>query len=203
MYIDDLFRSPVGQMAAFSEMQLHLYRHDVTLQDYFQPLQLDTHAAAGAGTRDQRASSRLITMAINAADKISQLRPRRKIKTDVLFCPVPYFERKTENRLLVRMLLGLAQTDAKILCLLPVGAPCRDDLDVQLAAAGRSGQVTFIDPLTSSNSTEARLLSMVGRMRGRSAFEKTVQILEPYGLSPGREFKTGFEHRAYFVEAWE
>jgi hypothetical protein len=203
MYIDDLFRSPAGRIAAFSEMQLHLYRHNVSLQDYFQPLQLDMQNAAGAATRDQRASSRLITMAIHAADKINQLRPHRKIKTDVLFCPVPYFERKTENQLLVRILLGLAQTDAKILCLLPAGAPCRDDLDAQLAAAGRSDQVTFIDPLTSSNSTEARLLPIIGRMRGRSAFEETVQILEPYGLSPGLKFKAGFEHRAYFVEAWE
>ena len=142
-------------------------------------------------------------MAIRAADKVSHLRPRRKIKTDVLFCPVPYFERKTENRFLLRSLLGLAQTDARIICLLPAGAACREDLDAQLAAAGRTGQVTFIDPLTTSNSTEARLLSILGRMRGRSAFEKTVQILEPYGLSPGREFKAGFEHRAYFVEAWE
>ena len=40
-------------------------------------------------------------------------------------------------------------------------------------------------------------------MRGRAAFEETVRILEPHGLSPGREVRAGFEHIAYFVEAWE
>ena len=34
------------------------------------------------------------------------------------FCPMPYFDRKTENQFLVRTLLALAQTDATILCLL-------------------------------------------------------------------------------------
>jgi hypothetical protein len=203
MYINDLFRSPVGRIAAFSEMQLHLYRRDISLQDYFLPLQLDTQNTAGVNPREQRASSRLITLAIRAAAKVSHLRPRRKIKTDVLFCPIPYFERKNENRFLVRTLLGLAQTDAKILCLLPAGAPCRDELDTQLAAAGRSAQVTFLDPVASSNPTEARLLSKFARMRGRAAFEETVRILEPHGLSPGRELNGGFEHTAYFVEAWE
>ena len=42
MDIHDLFQSPASRIAAFAEMQLHLYRHDVRLQDYFEPLQLDT-----------------------------------------------------------------------------------------------------------------------------------------------------------------
>jgi hypothetical protein len=200
MYIDDLFRSPVDRIAAFSEMQVHLYRHDASLQDYFLPLQFNAMNTAGFNPRDQRASSRLVTLAFHAADKVSLLRPRRKIKTDVLFCPIPYFDRKNENRFLVRTLLGLAQTDAKILCLLPAGAPCRDELDAQLAAAGRSAQVTFLDPLTYSN---PRMLSRFARMRGCAALEETKRILEPHGLSPGWEFKAGFEHTALFVEAWE
>ena len=203
MDIDDLFHSPVGRIAAFSQMQLHLYRHDISLQDYFVALQLDTLTSPRVNSRDQRASSRLITWAIHGADKLSQLRPRRKIKTDVLFCPNPDFSRKTETRFFVRALLGLAQTDATILCLLPAGAPCRDELDAQLAAAGRSGQVTFIDPATPLNPMEGRLRSRVARRRGRSAFEETVRILEPHGLSPSMEVEAGFERLAYFVEAWE
>lgn len=203
MDIDDLFHSPGSRVAAFSQMQLHLYRHDISLQDYFLPLQSGMLTSPRVNSRDQRASSRLITWAIHGADKVSQLRPLRKIKTDVLFCPMPYSSRKTENRFIVRTLLGLAQTDAKILCLLPAGAPCRDELDARLAAAGRSGQVAFIDPATPLNPMEARLRSRVARMRGRLAFEETVRILEPDGLSPGPEVKTDFEHTAYFVEAWE
>jgi hypothetical protein len=203
MYIDDLFHSPVGRIAAFAEMQLHLYRHDTSLQDYFEALQTDTQTSPRVQSRELRASNRLVTWAIRGADKVSQLHPRRKIKADVLFCPTPYFVRKTENRFLVRALLGLAQTDAKILCLLPAGAPCRDELDAHLAAAGRSGQIIFIDPVTPLNPIEARSRWRVALMRARSAFEETVQILEPRGLSPSREVEAGFERLAYFVEAWE
>ena len=153
---------------------------------------------ARAKSGDRRASNRLLTWAIQGADKVSRLRPRRKIKTDVLFCPNPDLRRKTENRFFVRTLLGLAQTDAKILCLLPAERPCRDELDAQLAAAGRSGQVEFIDPATPLNAMDARLHSMVARIRGHAAFEETVRILEPHGLSPGQEVKAGFERIAYY-----
>ena len=68
---------------------------------------------------------------------------------------------------------------------------------------GAAGRLTFIDPTTPLNPMEARLRSRVARRRGRSAFEKTVQILEPHGLSPSREVEAGFERLAYFVEAWE
>ncbi len=183
-------------------MQLHLYRHDISLQDYFLHLQVDSQRPGGISSHNQRASSRLIRLAVRAADKISHIRPRRKIKTDVLYCPVPYFDRKTENRFLVRTLLGLAQTDAKILCLLPAGASCWDELNAQVAAAGRSAQVTFL-PLVNSKPMEACLLPMVARMRGRAALEETVRILEPHGLRPSPELRFGFEHTAYFVEAWE
>ena len=203
MDIDDLFHSPGGRIAAFAQMQVHLYRHDISLQDYFMPLQMDTLASPRANSRDQHTSRRLITWAIRDADKVSQLRPRRKMKTDVLLCPAPYFTRKTETRFFVRTLLGLAQTNATILCLLPTGAPCRDELDAQLAKAGRSGQVTFFDPSTPLSSMEASLRPRIARMRGRSAFEEAVRVLEPHGLSPGLEVKAGFEHVAYFVEAWE
>lgn len=203
MYIDDLFHSPVDRIAAFSEMQLHLYREDISLQDYFLPLQLDTLTSPRINTGDQRTANRFINSAIYGADKVSRLCPRRKIKTDVLFCPIPYFERKTENRFLVRTVLGLAQTDAKILCLLPADAPFRGELDARLAAAGRSGQVTFLDPSTALGPMDARLCSRVARRRGHSVLEKVVQILEPLGLSPTAEVRAGFERVAYFVEVWE
>ena len=45
MDIDDLFHSPADRIAAFAEMQLHLYRHDASLQDYFD--------AASVGHADQ------------------------------------------------------------------------------------------------------------------------------------------------------
>jgi hypothetical protein len=203
MYIDDLFHSPVGRIAAFAQMQVHLYKHDVSLQDYFEALQLDTLTSSRVNSREQRAP-RFSTLAIHCADKISQFRPRRKIKADVLFCPNPdNFIRGKETRFFVRTLLGLAETDAKICCLLPSDVPCRDELDTQLAAAGRSGQVTFLDPVTSLNPTAASLLSRVARIRGRAALEETVQILEPRGLNPSPEVKAGFERIAYFVEAWE
>ena len=203
MNVDDLFHSPADRIGAFAEMQVHLYRHDVSLQDYFMMLQLDTLTIPRANSRDQSASRRLINWAIRGADKISQFRPRRKIKTDVLFCPMPDSSRKTEARFLVRSLLGLAQTDAKILCLLPDNAPCRDEIDAQLAAAGRSGQVAFIDPTTPLDPIDARLRLEVARIRGRAAFDETVQILEPHDLSPGLEVQRNFEHIAHFVEAWE
>ena len=204
MDLHDLFRSPNGSwLEAFAQVQLHLYRHDVNLQDYFLMLQSDTFASPRASARDRRTGNRLIEYAIHAADKASQFRPRHRIKTDVLFCPIPYFDRKTETQFLVRNLLALVQTDATILCLLPVGAPCREELNARLAAVGRTGQVTFIDPATPLNPLEARLRSDVARLRGRSAFDETVQILEPYGLSPGVEVKANFEHVAFFVESWE
>jgi hypothetical protein len=200
----DLFQLPKeSRIAAFSRAQLCLYRQDVSLQDYFLPLQSDPLTGLRVNSRDQRLSTRLLRRFARGADWVNEFRRRRKIKVDVLLCPMPNLGRQTEARLLVRTLLGLAQTDATILCLLPAGAPCRDELDAQLAAAGRSGQVEFIDPAASSNPMEAQLRSMVARVRGRSVFEETVRILGPQGLSPSRDRQAGFEYAAYFVDAWE
>ena len=186
MEIHNLFHSPKKRIEEFSEMQVHLYRHDIKLQDYFLQLQMDTLTSLRATSDDRRATNPMAKWAIGVADRISQIRRPQKIKTEILFCPMPYFDRKTENQFLVRTLLGLAQTDATILCLLPAYAPCREELDARLAAAGRSKQVIFLDPSTPFNPVEARLRPIAARMRGRAAFEETVQILEPYGLSPSR-----------------
>ena len=203
MEIDKLFHSPKRWIAEFSQRQVHLYRHDITLQDYFLQLQMETLTSLRATSDDRRATNPMAKWAIGVADRISQIRAPQKIKADILFCPMPYFERKTENQFLSHTLLGLAQTDATILCLLPGYAPCREDLDARLAAAGRRKQVVFLDPFSPFNPAEGRLRTIAARMRGRAAFEKTVQILEHYGLSPGRKVVSGFEHTADFVEAWE
>ena len=203
MDIKDLFQSPADHIAKFSEIQVHLYRHDIKLQDYFLQLQMNTLMSFCATSDDRRATKPIANWAIQVADKVSQIRRPQKIKTEILFCPMPYFGRKTENQFLVRTLLGLAQTNATILCLLPGFAPCRGEIDARLATAGRSKQVVFLDPSTHLNPVEARLRPIAARMRGHAAFEEAVQILEPYGLSPSRALISGFEHTADFVEAWE
>ena len=127
-------------------MQLHLYRHDASLQDYFMTLHSETFAGPRATSRNRQAVSRYLEAAIHVADRISRFRQRRRIKTDVLFCPMPYFDRKTENQFLVRTLWRLPKQTRRFSVCLPVGAPCREELNARLAAAGRAGQMTFIDP---------------------------------------------------------
>jgi len=201
--IDDLFHSPGGRIAAFADSLLHLYRNDPSLQDYFMMLQLDGLTGPRGRSSSGSASDRLVSSAIHVVDKVNQFRGRPKLKADVLFCPMPHCTRKTETQFLIRSLLGLAQTDATILCLLPAHAPFQDELDAQLAAVGRSGQVTFVDPVAPLNRMDARLRWMVSKVRAREAFEKTVEILEPYGLNPSSEVKGNFQYIANLVEAWE
>lgn len=202
--LDGLFQLPAGsRIADFWKMQLHLYRHDITMQDYFEPLQLDSLRISRLNSRKPPLSDRLIRCGLTGGRKLAHLHAPRKFKTDILFCPTPYFGRQTEIRLLVRTLLGLAQTDAKILCLLRADAPCRAEIDNLLASQGRRGQVEFIDPATSFNSIEERLLWRLARMRGNMALEEAVQILEPFGLHPSEEVKPHFERAAHFVEGWE
>jgi hypothetical protein len=203
MDIEGLFHSPENHIAAFAKMQVLLYRQDPSLQDYFMQLQSDVLTGPRATSRNPRISGHAASWVIHSADKASQIGKRRKIKTDVLFCPMPNFGRKTENRFLVRTLLGVAQTDARIACLLPGNAPCRAEIDAQLKAAGRGGQVEFLDPTECLNPVEARLRTRIVRKRADLAFEKTVSVLEPFGLSPSQELRHSFEHLARFVEAWE
>jgi hypothetical protein len=201
--VDGFFRSPSDQVSAFADAQLRLYRHDPSLQDYFMMLQLDRLSGARANYSPLSASDRLIGKAIRTTDKLNLFRGRPRVKADVLFCPMPDFARKTETQFLIRTLIGLAQTGATILCLLPDHAPCRSELDMQLAAIGRSGQVTFVDPSAPLNRTDARLRTMVSKVRAHKAFEETLGILEPCGMSPGQEVKNHYQYIASHVEAWE
>src|ERR1700733_2474541 len=151
METEDLFHSSSRRIAEFSEVQVRLYRHNIRLQDYFMQLQLGTLTSSLVSSRHQRPANPLLSLAIRGAEKVGRLLSHRRYKADVLFCPTPYFDRRTENRLTIRTLLGLAQTDAKILCLMEAGAPFRKELDPQLTAAGRKNQVEFVDPTASLN----------------------------------------------------
>lgn len=201
--VQDLFRSSEDRIAKFAEMQVHLYRQDASLQDYFLALNLNMFYGGGSIPNGQTPINSLVAWSFHAADKASRIRKPRRIKTDVLFCPMAYFGRNTENRLVARTLLGLAHTGAEILCLLPAHAPFRRELELELEAAGRSKQVTFLDPEMPFNQVEARTRKVATHLRARAAFEKTVEILEPQGLSPTRSALAEFEKTANYVELWE
>jgi hypothetical protein len=203
MNVDGLFESPGTQIADFFRVQTLLYRNDPRLQDYFMALQLIPQRGKQTTCGDLPSSHRLFRAGIRAANRIAGNRPPKKIKTDVLFCPLQYFGRKTENRFSVRTILGLVQTGAKVLCLLPGDAPLRDEMGRELAAVGRGRQVEFLDPFVSANPVEARVRPHMIRMRAKSALEQTISILGPEGLAPGWDTKGSFEHTAGFIEAWE
>lgn len=203
MNIEDLFQSPGRQIADFFKAQTLLYRHDPSLQDYFMELQLAKFTGTPVCSHELPPPRRLFASAIRGADKVSRFRSREVLKCDVIICPNQHFGRQTETRFFIRTVLGVAQTGAKILCLLPNDAPCRKELYDRLEADGRAGQVEFLDPANSSNQIEARLRKRVARARGREAFAETVRILEPFGLSPRRDVIFNFERRAYAIDAWE
>lgn len=203
MDIDDLFHSPQNNIARFAEMQVHLYRHDVTLQDYFHILDNEVFVGSRHAPGVLRPTNPLLTWSFRAANKAVQILKSRRFKTDILFVPTLYFGRKSEIRLLTKTLLGLAQTGAEILCFLPVVAHFRKDLDQELEAAGRIKQVTFLDPAMPLSPLEGRMRAKAARFRGRAAFEETVQILEPFGLNPTGSVIPDFESTARHIEAWE
>jgi hypothetical protein len=203
MDIGDLFQSPKDRVSKFAEAQVHLYRHDVTLQDYFHALDFNMLYGQSSLPNHRPSINPLAIWSFHTADKASRILRSPKIKTDVLFCPTPYFGRKTEIQFLMRKLLGLAQTGAEILCLLPGHAPFRKELDAQLESAGYHRQIKFLDPRVPSNPIEGRMRAIAAKLRARAAFEQTVQILEPYGLSPASSALADFERTALYIEAWE
>ena len=166
-------------------------------------LQLDSLKSPRGVSGIESVSDKIINSLRNTADKVNQFRGHEKVKADVLFCPMPDSSRKTESRFLIRSLLGLAQTDATIICLLPEGVPFRNQLDAELANVGRTGQITFIDPFAPLNRLDARLRWMASKTRAKDALKRTVEILEPYQLHPGFEVQDNFRYIANSVEAWE
>jgi len=203
MYIDDLFHLQKDLVSKFAEAQVHLYRHNVNLQDYFHALDFNLFYDQNGGSSRPSSVNPLAVRSFQIADRASRVFKPRKIKTDIVFCPTPYFGRKTEIQLLIRTLLGLAQTGAEILCLLPTHAPFRKELDAQLESAGHSKQIKFLDPEIPQSPVEGQLRRIAAKLRGRAAFEEIVQILEPYGLSPTSSAMADFEKTALYVEAWE
>ena len=184
-------------------MQVHLYRHDVTLQDYFRAVDNEVLAGSRNTPGVAKPPKPHLAWPFIAANRVTRSLGSRKIKTDILFVPTLYFGRKTEIRLLTKTLLGLAQTGAEILCLLSAIAPFKKELDLELEAAGRSKQVTFLDPATPFSPLEGRMRAKAARFRGHTAFEETVQILEPYGLNPTSSLIADFESTARHIEGWE
>jgi hypothetical protein len=203
MDIEGLFHSPDNKIAAFAQVQTLLYRHDETLQDYFQPLQMDLLTSDRARLSSQRSATQILTSSFRLVDKARISGTRRKIKVDVLICPNQYFGRETETQFFIRSVLGVAETGATILCLIPSDARCRTELLQRLEATGRAGQVEFLDPAFVENRVERRLRWKVAQVRGRAAFNEVVGILGPHGLSVGEEVKREFDRRAYAIEAWE
>src|SRR5215831_3628948 len=201
--VDDLFHSPQDNITRLAEMQVHLYRHDASLQDYFYALDLDVFGRARDTVRPRVSVNRLKAWSFRAFDKATRRVTSRTIKTDVLFAPTLYFGRKTEVQLLRRTLLGLVETGAEILCLLPRYAPFHQDLESELASAGRGKQVTFLDPELPLSAADGRTRTLAAKLRGRTAFAKAVEILAPFGLSPTRWSDEDFERTAQYVEAWE
>jgi hypothetical protein len=193
---------PKSSVAAFAEAQVRLFRHDESFQDYFQPLQL-YFGQNGATTKLSRSfSERLLSASLAAGHGIARTFGRRKLKVDVLLCPMPYFLRRTENQLLLRMIAGLAKTNATVLCLLPESAPIRGEIESWLKAEKRWGQVTLMDLEKVSHPLLTRLSAKVARSRGRAIFGEVVDILQPLGLAPGQAAMQAFIDRAVFAEAW-
>ena len=178
MNIDDLFDSPNDRIQKFAEAQVHLYGSDVSLQDYFHALDLNMFYDQDCVSKDQPSINPVLDWCVRAFTTASGISQPRKLKTDVLFCPTPYLGRHTEDRFLVRKLLGLAQTGAEILCLLPVDAAIRRELELELATRPGAGkQITFLDPGMPFNSLERagcvlspRYCEVVRLLKKRSRF---------------------------------
>src|SRR3569833_4375834 len=189
---DGFFHSSSNQITAFADVQLALYKHDPTLQDYFMMLQLDRLGAVNPKVGSRNASERMVERVGQVGEKINRFRARRKLKADILFCPMPDFTRKTETNFLRRTLMGLARTDATILCLLPENASCRKEIDGQLGAEKRNGQVTFVDPTVALDRVDARLRWLGAKVRASKALEQTVDVLGPLGFNPGEVVKSHY-----------
>ena len=184
-------------------MQVHLYRQDVSLQNYFQALDIDVFSRPRDSISPRTSINRFKAWSFHAADKATRIVKSRRIRTDILFAPTPYFGRKTEVRFLARTLMGLAKTGAEILCLLPLYSSIHLEMEAELDAAGCGGQVKFLDPRMHSGSVDGRMREIAAKLRARAAFRETVEILEPYGLSPTDYALAGFERTALYVEAWD
>ncbi len=202
MDVDSWFRLPEQSgVAAFAEAQVQLYRHDESLQDFFLNVQPNLRRCSGEAL-PQSLSRQLLGVSLETACKFTRPFTRRKFKTDILLCPMAFFARRTENEFLMRIIKGLAQTEASIVCLLSAEAPCRSEIESWLKAQKRENQVLLVDPASVLNPLTARLSPRLSRMRGLAVFDEVVDVLRPLGLSPDPASVSGFTYMASFVEAW-
>lgn len=201
MDVSELFHSPGGGIENFFKAQVQLYRHDRSLHDYFMPLQMSALSRARPSSNGSNPDLRK-SLPIRIADHVSRMRDRRKIKADVLVCPNPDSGRRTETRFLIRQLLGIAETGASILCLLPSNTTSRGEIDAALEAAGRRKQVQFLDPANPLNPAESSIRRRMARIRAQSAFADTIQLLETIGLSPDSDALNHYHRTAMHVENW-
>ncbi len=201
MDIAGLFQSPGTQLAAFAQMQTLLYRHDPGLHEYFLPIQMDMLTTPRARSAAYSRPRRIVVDSLRAAEK--RVGKLRRIRTDVVICPNQHFGRPSETQFFIRTVLGVLETGARVLCLIPDDASCRPELDRQIAAVGKKNHVEFFDPAAASSRVEKRLRWKIAQHRGRAAFAEVVSILEPHGLHIGEEVRTAFERRAYAIEAWQ
>src|ERR1700744_6436190 len=123
MKIDGLFQSPSKHVADFARIQTILYRHNPSLQDYFHPLQMDSLGTPRSSSRELNRSNSIRSGALHRAFRLGASGSRRRIKTDVLICPNQHFGRRSETLFFFRTVMGVAETGAKILCLMPDGIP--------------------------------------------------------------------------------
>jgi len=203
MPTNEWFRLPAtSSVDAFAQAQIQLYRHDPGLQNYFLPLQLNFSRHPASSVRPQSLIRRLHAASCQTSYEIFRRLGRRKYRADVLFCPMPYFQRPLENQFLMRMFIGLAETDATVLCLLPNDALCRIEMMTWLQAQGRTRQVTFLDPVAGANPLAAKILSRAGRIRGTAVFNEIGEILRPVGQAPTPDSAPSFVSTATHVEAW-
>lgn len=202
-HLNEWFQMPTeSSVAAFARAQVELYRHNPTLQDYFLPLQLSFCKNRTIDPVPQSLSRRIYASSCRMGSKVFRRVSRRKIKVDVLLCPMLNFQRRTENQFLMRMFTGLVQTGASILCLLPKGAPCRAEMESWLRAEGRKNQVIFWDLSSISNPLAARMLSILGRSSGAQMFNEIVEVLRPHGMAPAIDSQSGFFYTAAHAESW-
>lgn len=203
MDISGLFSSRAKYLADFARIQTILYRQDPALQDYFHPLQLDLLDSARARAGNEPRNKSFWTSALHGSLRFGTSAHRQRMKADVLVCPSQHFGRRSETLFFFKTVLGVAETGAKVLCLVPDGEPSIAELDLLLEKAGRKEQVEYFDVRAAENQIEARLAPRIAKKRAKATFDEVVQLLEPHGLTPGTEMIHHFEARARYVDAWD
>ncbi len=73
MDVSDLFRSPMIEYQNFLRRRYYLYRHDVTLHDYFHVLDFNSLYGQNGGRSNRSSINPLAVWSFRAADKASRV----------------------------------------------------------------------------------------------------------------------------------